>query len=314
MPRVDHPATLAGIGDDRCVAVRPADGLSPHAVADSPPGTWPTAGPLLTANVLAGLRRARDAGEPECRCSLDLGRSTVMVGVAPGGWTFAGATYPWLDACRERTVYAWTGEAFEPLARYGTALVKLVPTEWGPPTFEIDGIKMLPTAAVSPLDDARRKVALVRPSGAAILDTCGGLGYFAGCALEAGARQVLSFEKSPEVRWLRTRNPWSPPEGGALVLRPDDVAVQLAGLPSAGFDAVLHDPPRFGIAGELYSAGFYSGLARVLRPGGRMFHWTGAPNSRSRGRDLAREVIRRLVAAGFEARPEGDGVFAIRRR
>ena len=271
-------------------------------------------GPLLTSAALAALRRALDAGEPECLCSLDLGRSTVAVGVGPEGWAFDGATYPWPQACRERTVYAWNGTAFEPLARYGAALVKLVPTEWGPPTFEIDGIKMLPTAALSPLEDARRKVALVRPAGAAILDTCGGLGYFAACALEAGAASVLSFEKSPEVRWLRERNPWSPPEGRALTLRADDVAARLPDLPAGGFDAILHDPPRFGIAGELYSAAFYAGLARVLRPGGRLFHWTGAPNSRSRGRDLAREVIRRLAAAGFDARPEGDGVFAIRRR
>jgi predicted methyltransferase len=274
----------------------------------------PPAGPLLTAAVHRSLRDALAAGASECRCSVDLGRTTVAVGVAPEAWTFAGTAYPWPQACRERTVYAWNGAAFEPLARYGAALVKLVPTDWGPPTFEIDGIKMLPTAAVSPLEDARRKVALVRPAGAAILDTCGGLGYFAGCALEAGAASVLSFEKSPEVRWLRERNPWSPPEGGALTLRADDVAARLQELPARSFDAILHDPPRFGIAGELYSAAFYAGLARVLRPGGRLFHWTGAPNSRSRGRDLAREVIRRLAAVGFDARPEGDGVFAIRRR
>jgi predicted methyltransferase len=31
------------------------------------------------------------------------------------------------------------------------------------------------------------------------------------------------------------------------------------------FDAALHDPPRFGIAGELYSQVFYDQLARVLR-------------------------------------------------
>ncbi len=270
--------------------------------------------PLLTAAVHRALRAALEAGAAGCRCSLDLGRTTVEAGVAPAGWTFAGTAYPWMAACRERTVYAWNGTAFEPLAYYGAALVKLVPTDWGPPTFEIDGIKMLPTAAVSPLEDARRKVALVRPAGAAILDTCGGLGYFAACALEAGAASVLSFEKSPEVRWLREHNPWSPPAGGALTLVADDVAARLPQLPARGFDAILHDPPRFGIAGELYSAAFYAGLARVLRPGGRLFHWTGAPNSRSRGRDLAREVIRRLAAAGFDARPEGDGVFAIRRR
>lgn len=271
-------------------------------------------GPLLTSEVCEALRVAARAGHSKLECSLDLGRSTSMVDLNSAGWYWRGEFFAFPESCKERTIYHWVDGAFEPVARFTTSLVKLVPTKYGPPTFEIDGIKMLPTAAVSPLEDARRKVALVRPAGAAILDTCGGLGYFAACALEAGAASVLSFEKSPEVRWLREHNPWSPPAGGALTLVADDVAARLPQLPARGFDAILHDPPRFGIAGELYSAAFYAGLARVLRPGGRLFHWTGAPNSRSRGRDLAREVIRRLAAAGFDARPEGDGVFAIRRR
>ncbi len=48
---------------------------------------------------------------------------------------------------------------------------------------------------MSPFEDARRKVALVRPQGKTVLDTCGGLGYFAACCLEAGAIHIRSFEK-----------------------------------------------------------------------------------------------------------------------
>jgi predicted methyltransferase len=70
------------------------------------------------------------------------------------------------------------------VARFTASLIKLVPTrEWGPPTFEIDGIKMLPTAQVSPYADAQRKVDLIQPRGKVILDTCGGLGYFAAWCL-----------------------------------------------------------------------------------------------------------------------------------
>jgi predicted methyltransferase len=66
-------------------------------------------------------------------------------------------------------------------------LIKLVPTDWGPPTFEIDGIKMLPTSRVSPFADAERKVGLIEPRGKTILDTCGGLGYFAAWCLQGMA-------------------------------------------------------------------------------------------------------------------------------
>ena len=84
-------------------------------------------------------------------------------------------------------------------------------------------------------------------------------------------------------------------------------------LPDAGFDAILHDPPRFGIAGELYSQVFYDQLARVLRKGGKLFHYTGMPNRLTSGRDVPREVSRRLEKAGFQARLALDGVLAQRR-
>ena len=202
---------------------------------------------------------------------------------------------------------------FRLFARFSGAHIKLVPTKWGPPTFEIDGIKMLVSAKVSPWEDARRKVDLVRPRGKVVLDPCGGLGYYAAWCLAAGAARVLSFEKNPDVLWLRGLNPWSPPAGGVLSLTLGDIGEEIAALPDASVDAVLHDPPRFGIAGELYSLAFYRQLARVLRRKGRLFHYVGAPNALTSGRDVPREVARRLREAGFEVEPAGDGVLATRR-
>jgi predicted methyltransferase len=155
-------------------------------------------------------------------------------------------------------------------------------------------------------------VALVEPRGKLVLDTCGGLGYFAAWCLEGQAAQVLSFEKNPDVVWLRGLNPWSPAPQPGLELAQGDVALEIARLPAASFDAVLHDPPRFGIAGELYSQAFYDELARVLRRRGRMFHYTGMPNALTSGRDLAREVAGRLRRSGFEVRPALDGLLAVR--
>ena len=270
-------------------------------------------GPLLTSKVHEALLAAARAGAASVECSLDLGRTTTTVAVHTDGWRWGGERYPYLESCRERTVYYWTGAAFEPVARYASSLIKLVPTEWGPPTFEIDGIKMLPTAQVSPHEDAAAKVALIQPRGKVILDTCGGLGYFAAWCLQGGAARVLSFEKNPDVLWLRSLNPWSPPPGGPLVLTLGDVAEQVAALPDASVDAVLHDPPRFGIAGELYSQAFYDQLARVLRRKGRLFHYTGTPNRLTSGRDVPAEVAKRLQRAVFTAEPAGDGVLARRR-
>src|SRR5436190_20330406 len=144
-------------------------------------------GPLLIRRVHETLRAAARAGAHAVECSLDLDRSKTTVEVDAAGWICQGRRYPFLDTCRDRTIYHWAGESFEPVARFTTSLIKLVPTEWGAPTFEIDGIKMLPTAHVSPYADAERKVGLIQPRGKAILDTCGGLGYFAAWCVRGGA-------------------------------------------------------------------------------------------------------------------------------
>ena len=261
----------------------------------------------------ATLREAARAGEPAVECSLDLERSKTTVEVDVAGWRWRGQRFPWLETCKDRTVYYWSGESFQPAARFTTSLVKLVPTSWGAPTFEIDGIKMLPTAHVSPYEDAGRKVALIEPRGKVVLDTCGGLGYFAAWCLQGQAKQVHSYEKNADVIWLRGLNPWSPEAGGALTLNHGDIVEHIGTLPEASVDAVLHDPPRFGTAGELYSQAFYDQLARVLKRSGKLFHYTGTPNKLTSGRDVPEEVARRLRRAGFSARLSGDGILAVRK-
>lgn len=270
-------------------------------------------GPLLTLAVHQALTAARAADASAVECSLDLGLSQTPVELRTDGWIWNEQHFPYLETCKDRTIYYWSGRAFEPVARFGTSLIKLVPTSWGAPTFEIDGIKMLPTAQVSPYADAERKVSLIQPRGKLILDTCGGLGYFAACCLSGGAAQVQSYEKNPDVIWLRSLNPWSPAAGGALSLSQADIAERITTLPAGSVDAILHDPPRFGIAGELYSQTFYDQLARVIKPRGRLFHYTGAPNRLTSRRDVPNEVATRLQRAGFGTELNGDGVVAIKK-
>jgi uncharacterized protein len=269
--------------------------------------------PLITLKEHDALEAGFRAGATFVDCSLDLDRSQTRVLPDGDGWTWEGARYPRMKACKDRTVYFWDGAAFQPVSRFSRSLIKLVPTEWGAPTFEIDGIKMLPTATVSPYDDAKRKVALIQPRGKRILDTCGGLGYFAAWCLEGGASHVRSFEKNPDVLWLRTLNPWSPRPDDRLTLTEGDISKEIASLPSESADAALHDPPRFGIAGELYSLAFYSELARVLRRKGKLFHYTGTPNKLTSGRNVPNEVATRLRQAGFSTELSGDGVLAVRK-
>jgi uncharacterized protein len=155
-------------------------------------------------------------------------------------------------------------------------------------------------------------VRLIQPRGRVVLDTCGGLGYFAAWCVHGQASQVLSYEKNADVLWLRSLNPWSPAPGGVLTLTQGDITEQITVLPDRSVDAILHDPPRFGIAGELYSQVFYDQLARVIRRRGRLFHYTGTPNQLTSQRNVPLEVARRLSHAGFVTQFDGDGVLAIR--
>ncbi|TDR38515.1 hypothetical protein DFR29_12016 [Tahibacter aquaticus] len=273
---------------------------------------------MLTLAAAEALLAARDARAGSWTGSLDLQRSHGDAVLETDAWQWRGQHYPYPQRLKDRTIYYWDGTGFASVSRFSASLIKLVPSEWGAPTFEIDGIKMLPTAKESPFEDARRKVALIEPHGKVVLDTCGGLGYFAACCVEAGVARVHSFEKNADVLWLRTLNPWSPDPavpaiGSRLQLVHADVSQAIAQIADASVDALLHDPPRFGIAGELYSQAFYGQLARVLRRGGRLFHYTGSPNKLTSGRDVPREVEKRLEKAGFKAQLALDGVLATRR-
>jgi uncharacterized protein len=181
---------------------------------------------------------------------------------------------------------------------------------------EISGVKMKSSrpSIRAVLDASLRHL---RPLAGVCLDTCGGLGYTAiALASAPGVTGVSSFEVDANVIEAARHNPdsarlFAEPK---IDLRNEDVFEALDGFPDATFDRVFHDPPRVGLAGELYSGAFYEKLYRVMRPGGRLFHYTGAPGEKA-GRRTVAGVIRRLSAAGFrEVRgdPAAQGVSATR--
>lgn len=168
------------------------------------------------------------------------------------------------------------------------------------PTIEISGIHMHNIKDTTPWKDARRKVLLLGVKrGDKILEVGTGLGYTAINSAKLGA-EVLTIERDENVLTLARFNPWSRglASSNIRIVLGDAVDV-IEHLPSERFDKVLHDPPTFALAGQLYSLSFYKQLHRVLRRGGLLFHYTGAPGAK-RGLDIQRGIIRRLRVAGFE--------------
>lgn len=270
---------------------------------------------LLTSEAARGLLQVSEDAKIEI--SLDLGLTAVEVSISPEGLLLpTGLLVPRgaLEemARKKKRVFSLTPEGPDPVEIAGEHYYKLSPTG-GAPTLEIDGIQMHRTTGIEPFEDSRQKVEGTVRAGNTVLDTCGGLGYTAIWSVRLGASRVVSVEVCPQVRELRERNPWSADLFKSPVELIDaDTGKFITTLPDASFDSVIHDPPRFSLAGELYGAGFYAELLRVLKPGGLLFHYTGAPYSRHGARDFPSEVVGRLKQTGFRARrePQKLGVSA----
>ena len=158
------------------------------------------------------------------------------------------------------------GEVFK-AAISNNGYYKLVPTI--PPTIEINGIRMHRTKDINPYEDTLNKINAVKvKKGEKVLDTCMGLGYTAIEAYRRGA-EVITIEKNPNVLELAKINPYSEElfKGGIKIILGDAYDV-IKTFKDEEFDVVIHDPPRFSLAGHLYSEEFYKEIFRVLKKSG----------------------------------------------
>ena len=171
------------------------------------------------------------------------------------------------------------------------------------PVLEIDGLRMqLIKDFKSPLDYAKQVVKALnipKKSKPVILDSCMGLGY---TAIEASktADTVITCEVSDAVIHLAQWNPLSDKlfANENIVVMKGSVAELIKDFEKQMFDFVIHDPPRFSHAPELYSKDFYKQLFRVCKKGGKIFHYVGSVGAK-KGRNISKEVEKRLKEAGF---------------
>ena len=258
--------------------------------------------PELAQTLIAAMR----AGHAESTCSLDLGLSTRHVQLGPDGASLSDDAILSPEqleeiAAAKRGVFILDDGRLEPVQISADYFYKLIPTDEAP-TIEISGIQMHRTTGTAPFLNAMNSAKSVVRKGAVVLDTCGGLGYTAIAAARLGAASVVSLDVDANVREIARRNPWSAEYFANPVIELVDAAAAdfIAQQPDDGFNSIIHDPPRFSRAGHLYGAEFYGQLARVLSSRGRLFHYTGDPFSKSRGKSFVQGVMRRLGDAGFE--------------
>jgi predicted methyltransferase len=259
----------------------------------------------MRAGYLLTSKTARDILQGKLVVSLDLGISLTKAVVKSGEVLLPDNTrIPFDDlrtmAGRADSVYFLREGRIYVVAISDRHYYKLVPTG-GAPTIEIDGVRMHRTTGTTPERDAMEKIDLLNIDGGMVLDTCTGLGYTASESFKQGAEGVFTVEKDPNVLRIAYMNPWSENlfSSNRIYKTVGDVHNLIDIFPANFFDYIIHDPPTFSHAGHLYGRAFYNKLYRVIKPGGRLFHYTGEPGSKFRGTDLKRGVLRRLRESGF---------------
>ncbi len=263
--------------------------------------------PLLAEPVAKELLDAKRRSLSEVAVSFDLAISKKSCRLTETGVEVSGRFVDWKvieeSAKRPRDVYILRARDVKPAVIVGEHFYKLVIVKWGkPPTLEIDGIHMHRIKDVTPDEDTRLKLRNVKSfRGKRVLDTCMGLGYTAISAISRGAASVITVEVDKNVLELARINPWS------RNLASENVEVILGDVYEVvdtferEFNVIIHDPPRFSLAGHLYSLEFYKKLAKVLKPDGILIHYVGQPGIK-RGIKLWVGVMRRLREAGFSVR------------
>jgi hypothetical protein len=270
-----------------------------------------TTGPIIFSHYQVQSLLDEDAPEVQL-ISPDLGLSSIEITQHPRGWQLPTGDVLTHDQIEEilhdknscfvfRNGQALKVEAF---SDFTNRYYSLMPTRRAP-TLLVSGIPMHRIKETDPVADTRRKIqALGKPYGL-ILDTTTGLGYTAISAARTATR-VITIELNPTVHAIARLNPWS----RELFINPiiskliGDSFFLTKGFPNETFNAIIHDPPTFNLAGELYSQEIYRTFYRILKPKGRLFHYIGNPESKT-GATVGRGVVDRLQQAGFSVHPRG---------
>jgi predicted methyltransferase len=275
---------------------------------------------ILSHYQTAVLLAARRAGAATAEVSPDLNRSTITATLQPDGVRFPDDTlWPWavverINRSENQCFCLNDGEAraIQVYSQTTHWVRSLYPTASAPTTL-VAGFPMHRIKESDPLRDTQSKIAALAPLSGHVLDTATGLGY---TAIEAAktAAQVTTIELDPAAIELARLNPWSRElfDNPRITSIIGDAFEVVRGFGDATFAAILHDPPTFSLAGELYSEEFYQQLWRVLARGGRFFHYVGDPTSKL-GRRMTSGVVRRLQVAGFRRvvrKAEAFGVLA----
>ncbi len=170
------------------------------------------------------------------------------------------------------------------------------------PALRINAVPMHRFAKIDPAEHTRRIIAAAVPHGK-VLDICTGLGYTAiSSAKIRGVKEVTTIEKDSEVLGLCRINEASSGlfKNPKIKIAEGDAAEKIKEFGSDYFDCVIHDPPTYVIAPELYTKSFCAEIFRVLKKGGILWHYTPEPGkAKGKKENLRERIMTNLGKIGF---------------
>ncbi len=273
---------------------------------------------ILSSRQAEILLQAKLSGESRVEVTPDLGLTTIEAHIKQEGIHFpAGQVLSWADAAKieKSTVgcFQLLEEGIHKIQAFSQKTqrpVSLMPTD-GAPTMLLAGFPMHRIKGIEPMQDTRRKIQALKPRGGQALDTTTGLGYTA-IELAKHVSRVTTIELDPAVEEVARLNPWSRAlfQNTKIERLIGDAYDVVEKFEESLFDWILHDPPTFSLAGDLYSRDFYQKLLRVLKPSGKVFHYVGDLKSRT-GRGVGDGVVQRLKDVGFTQVKRSYNAFGI---
>jgi predicted methyltransferase len=252
---------------------------------------------IITKKVVDEIRKNRAKGE--FLLDVDFGLRQIKVRIENANALLGKGLRLALDQkLKDNFCYLVKRGGVFPLAFFSDStkrFYKLIPTpDW--PSLAIGSVPM--HRIKSPYRDTYQKIKLIKPQGI-VLDTCAGLGYTAILAASQ-CRKVFTFEVDPNVLSLARLNPYS--QGlfsqTNIELKTADIVPSIRIFKDEYFDCIIHDPPTFRLAPQLYAIAFYEQIRRVLKKGARLYHYLPLCGIR-RGRNFPSQVKGKLKKVGF---------------
>ena len=250
--------------------------------------------PILSSDVLRKLEAASRSGSAHTEATLDLGISKMKLDLDTAGFFVEGkhvdfiklrpddkSCYVVVDGALQKVQFSSPETGF---------IYKLVPTSFRP-ILQTSGTPMHKMEFIARVE--KDKLA------GKVLDAGTGLGYTA-IAASRTAEQVITVEIDKTIIEVARLNPYSQAlfKSKNINLIIDDLSEKIKGFRDSEFDFIILDVGNQRIFADFFSGENYRQAYRVLKSGGKLYHYIPQPQV-TRGRDFTAEVMKRIKAAGF---------------